>query len=261
VGINGENWRSIYRLVGGAGLIWAVAWFLVVTKERGPAISHAKPRVPHEQRGPEVPFLRVMTMKRFWIVFMYGASINLTWHFYRFWLSPLLTKERKVSQQDLQWYLMAFFVAADIGSMVAGWITRKLTTETRSVEQARRIVMFGSAALCMLSGPLTYVENLYIAIPMICLVGMGAMGCFASYYAMVQDISSAHTSRCLGVLGSMIWFCIAIMQPTAGWIVDQIKTFQPLLIAVGFLPLIGAFIALKWPDHETPGGETKPVEA
>src|SRR5205814_1285935 len=66
---------------------------------------------------------------------------------------------------------------------------------------------------------------------------------------------SAHTSRCLGVLGSLIWFYIAMMQPLAGRIVDTIHTFQPLLIAVGFLPLIGACIALKWPNHETPGGD------
>ena len=252
IGANGENWRSIFLWIGGAGIIWAVVWFWVVRGPRAEVISNAKVHSPLEPRKTEVPFLRVMAMKRFWIVFLYGAAINLTWHFYRLWFSPMFTDERHATSADVQWYLMSFYIAADIGSMVSGWITRKLTTAHRSVVQARRMVMFGSATLCLLSGPFTYVDNLYFALPMVCLVGMGTMGCFASYYAMAQEISSAHTARCLGVIGSLVWFCIAVMQPLVGWIKDQIHTFQPLMIVIGFLPLIGAIIVLNWPEHEEP---------
>ena len=245
VGAAGEHWRTLFVVVGAAGLVWAIGWFAVVHGTRAEEMS-----THPESADLKVPFSEVMKRPIFWIVFIYGAAINLTWHFYRFWLSPLLTDERHVDTKTLQWFLMAFFVCADIGSMLAGWVTRMMVRKGLSVEEARKRAMYGCAALCLLSGPATMVDNMYVAMPMICLIGMGAMGCFASYYSMVQEISGPHTARCLGMLGSLIWFCIAVMQPAAGWAVERMKTFTPMLVAVGFLPLIGVFISLTWLDKE-----------
>ena len=250
VGENGENWRLLFLVVGAAGVLWAILWFTLVRGERAKAVSNPKSHSPAAELPAEMPFIQVMKTRRFWIALVFGTAVNLTWHFYRFWLSPLMTDERKLNNTQLQWMLIAFFVCADVGSLLTGWVTRRLIAGGMKVERARLYVMFGTSALCLLSVPVPYVPNLWVAVPLICVFAMGAMGGFISYFSMTQELSGPHTSRCLGILGSAIWYFIAIMQPAAGWLADKLGTFKPMLIAIGFLPLAGAIAAMYWPDQE-----------
>jgi hypothetical protein len=43
---------------------------------------------------------------------------------------------------------------------------------------------------------------------------------------------------------------IAASSPLIGRLVDHIGTFGPCLIAVGFVPLVGAVFALWWPEEK-----------
>jgi len=250
VGEHGENWRMLFQIVGAAGLIWAVLWFSLVRGERAKAVSNPRSHTSADNLAVEMPFIQVMKTRRFWIAFVFGTAVNLTWHFYRFWLSPLMTDKRGLNTRQLQWMLFAFFVLADVGSLLTGWATRRMIRGGMKVERARLYVMFGTSALCLISGPAAFVENLWIAIPLICVFGMGAMGGFISYFSMTQELSGPHTSRCLGILGALIWFMIAVMQWAIGWVVDQIHDYTPMLIAFGFLPMAGTLVAMYWPDQE-----------
>src|SRR4029078_10829404 len=88
----------------------------------------------------------------------------------------------------------------------------------------------------------------WLSMALIVVVGAGSLGCFPIWLAMTQEISGRHTAVCIGFYGTTGWIAIAASSPYIGMLVDHIGTFGPCLIAVGFVPLIGAIGALWWPE-------------
>lgn len=252
VGPNGENWRLVFQLIGGLGLVWAVLWFWWIRGERAAAVCQQPADTPLPGAGQfgrdDTSFWQVLSMRTFWITLAVSITVNLCWHFYRIWIPRFLRVDLDFTQREIQYLLMAFFVAADFGCMGAGWLTRRLVHGGRSVVRARKLVLLMTSALCLLSLPAALIMEPWITVPLILLVSAGAMGGFAIFFSLSQAISARHTSFCLGIFGSTAWIMIAVLTPVVGKLADRLGTFAPSVIAVGFIPLVGAIIALWWPE-------------
>jgi ACS family hexuronate transporter-like MFS transporter len=246
----GGNWRLLFLLVGGVGLVWTVLWLVYVHGARAAEMS-----APVESDSPSlrrdevhVPFLRMFLLQTFWITLAVGIAVNICWHFYRIWLTRFLRKDLSFTQEDIQWVLVGFFIAADLGSLLSGWVTRRLTYAGYSVERSRKLVLLGASLLCLLSTPAALVGNPWLTLPLVFVVAAGSMAGFPIFFALSQAISPRHTSLCLGIFGCLAWLCITAMNRPVGRLADQMGTFAPSLIAVGFVPLVGAMILLLWPE-------------
>ena len=196
---------------------------------------------------------RLFLLRTFWVTLAVGVAVNLGWHFYRIWLPRFLTVDLKFSQRDVQWVLAGFFLAADLGSMAAGYLTRRLSRAGLSVERSRKVVLLGAALLCLLSAPAALAMTPWVTLPLLFVVGAAAMGGLPLFFALSQEVSPRHTALCLGLCGSAAWVVIAVLQPPIGALVDRIGTFVPSLIAIGFVPLLGALVGLLWPEPESNG--------
>src|SRR5262249_30807700 len=148
-------------------------------------------------------FVAVLRSRAFWITLAVGIAVNICWHFYRVWLPRFLDVDRKLSQQEIQLALIGFYLAADLGSLTAGYLTRRLTDACYSVERARKVVLLAAASLFTLSLPAALAPSPWLAFPLTLLVAVGAMGGFPIYFALNQEAAPRHTALCLGVTGSV----------------------------------------------------------
>jgi ACS family hexuronate transporter-like MFS transporter len=191
-----------------------------------------------------------------------GIAVNICWHFYRTWLTRFLDVDMHFEQQQIQYVLAGFFLAADLGSMASGYMTRRLTYWGYSVLRSRQIVLLLAACLCLLSAPAALIGNTapILTLSLIFVVSAGSMAGFPIFFALSQEVSPHHTSLCLGIFGSVAWLCIAILNPSIGRWVDFHGTFVEALIVVGCLPLVGAIIAFCWPGAAPPA-KSRPVSA
>src|SRR6266540_1596675 len=87
------------------------------------------------------------------LVFQLIGALSLVWHFYRMGMPRFLEVELKFSSEGVKWGLAGFFLAADLGSMGAGYMTRRLARSGFSVERSRKLVLLGTSLLCLLSTP------------------------------------------------------------------------------------------------------------
>jgi hypothetical protein len=108
----------------------------------------------------------------------------------------------------------------------------------------------GVSLLCLLGGPAAVIHNPWVSTPLIFLVAAGTMGGFSIFFTLAQDISPRHSALCSGVVGGSAWFLIAVLHPQVGKLADRIGTFVPIIIGVGFIPLLGALAMLAWPEPE-----------
>src|SRR5262249_51975065 len=131
-----------------------------------------------------------------------------------------------------------------------GYMTRRLTYAGYSVERSRKLVLWGTALLCLLSVPAARAMTPWFTLPLLFVVGAAAMGGLPLFFALSQEVSPRHTALCLGLCGSAAWVVIAVLQPPIGALVDRVGTFVPSLIVIGFVPLLGALVGLLWPEPE-----------
>ena len=189
----------------------------------------------------------------FWISLAVGVMVNLCWHFYRVWLPRHLVVDLQFTDHQLQYLLMAFYLTADVGSIAIGFLTRRLVSAQRSVERARKIAILLAAFLCLMPMPILFGPGRMIMVPLYCLAGAGIMGVFVLFYVFAQDISPAHTSKCVGLIGAFAWFINSKLHPLVGHYADThsptIGKFAPMIVVAGVLPVLAALVALAWPEE------------
>jgi ACS family hexuronate transporter-like MFS transporter len=246
---DGHGWRVLFKVVGFAGLVVVVGWLWATRGARATEMSRPAPPTP---AAPTVPFCAVFSMRTFWITMGVGVTANFTWALYRVWLPRHLVVDLKFTDKQLQYLLIAFYLTADLGGIAIGLLSRRLVGLGRSVERARKIVVVLSALICLVATPLVFQPGRAVMVPLYCLVGAGIMGMFAMFYSLVQDIVPGHTSKCLGLIGTTVWFVSAKIHPLVGRYADThapaIGKFAPMLLAAGALPMVAALFALTWPE-------------
>jgi ACS family hexuronate transporter-like MFS transporter len=258
---DGHGWRALFKVVGFAGLVVVALWLWGTRGARAAEMSlrTQEKNVKENVTAPAVPFRAVFTMRTFWITMAMGVAANMAWAFYRVWLPRHLVVDLKFTDKQLQVLLIAFYLTADLGSIVIGFLARKLVGPGRSVEKARKIVAIMSALVCLSATPLVFQPGRLVMVPLYCLVGAGIMGAFAMFYSFVQDIVPGHTSKCLGTIGATVWFISSKLHPLVGRFADThspaIGKFAPMLLAAGALPLLAALFALTWPEKREPARE------
>jgi ACS family hexuronate transporter-like MFS transporter len=252
IGPNGENWRTIFIVVGAAGAAWAVLWLVVVRGERAREIEHKEPAstsADSNEAGQGPPFRLVLLGRLFWITMMVSLTVNVCWHFFRAWLPRILRKDLEYSESEMLWMVAGFFVAADVGSMLAGYLTRRLTHAGFSVERSRKLVSTGASLLCLLAVPVAMKPEPWLAVPLVLIVAAGAMGGFANMFALAQETAARHTAKVVGIVGSVPWFVLALLNPTIGGLADETGTFSLAVTCVAFVPLLGSLIGWFWPER------------
>lgn len=253
VGPHGEGWRRLFVLVGAAGSIWVLIWLWTTRGERAAEMSRAE-----QMAVAPMPFRQVFLLRTFWITLAVGTAVNMAWHLYRVWLPRHLVVDLHFTDQQLQYLLIAFYLTADLGSIVLGWLARKWVSPSRPIERVRKWVLLLAAAMCLLGTPMLINLGRETMMVLYCLVGAGIMGVFAMFYCFVQDISPAHTSKCLGLIAAFVWFINSKLHPLIGRYADThhqpMGKFAPALLLAGTLPLWAALLAFSWPEHAARSG-------
>jgi len=252
IGPGGEHWRRIFIVVGAAGGVWLLLWLSFIRGERAREIEHADvPATPSAESEQSVPFWKIPLSRLFWVALMVSLTVNVCWHFFRAWLPRILKKDLGYTEREMLWMLAGFFVAADLGCMLAGYSTRRLTQAGFSVERSRKLVSLGTSLLCLLAIPLALKPAAWLAVPLVLLVAAGAMGGFANMFALAQETAPRHTAKIVGIVSCVPWLALAWLNPIIGGLADQSGTFAPTVMCVSCVPLCGSLFGWFWPEKPT----------
>lgn len=252
IGPGGEHWRRIFIVVGAAGGVWLLLWLAFIRGERAREIEHADiPATASGEAECSIPFWKVPLSRLFWVALAVSLTVNVCWHFFRAWLPRILKKDLGYTEQEMLWMLVGFFVAADLGCLLAGYTTRRLTQSGFSVERSRKLVSLGTSLLCLLAIPLALKPAAWLAVPLVLLVAAGAMGGFANMFALAQETAPRHTAKVVGIVSCVPWLALAWLNPIIGGLADQSGTFAPTVMCISCVPLCGSVAGWFWPEKPT----------
>jgi len=230
----------------GAAILWGVAVFMV-----GLLVA-AKVLPRHDLAGSDwaSSLGEVVQTRRFWVAAAVGVTINVTWHFLVSWMAIFFQEERKLGLLVGGMVSALPFLAADLGNLGGGALTRLLTQRGLSTASARKAVMIGCLALVSCAAWVGFVSSQAAVIGLLCLAAMGAAAYMVNYFAFGQDVLPAHTGLVIGYLGGLGNLFAAGFMPVAGYISLR-WNFTPNFVIVGLLPLAGLVaLLLFWGEDE-----------
>jgi ACS family hexuronate transporter-like MFS transporter len=171
------------------------------------------------------------------------VAINLTWHFFRAWLPKLLQEYHGYQAGTVRYFIVAYYIATDLGCLTAGLAVKLLTARRMSVHAARLSIFFTCALLTALSTVVSGLGPGPLLLGLLLLIGFGSLGLFPNYYSLTQEISPRHQGKLTGLFGFVCWVATAEMQPLVGQHVDRTQSYAAGIFWAGLAPAV-AFLAL-----------------
>jgi ACS family hexuronate transporter-like MFS transporter len=148
------NWRWVFFLSGGIGLLWAVWWLRayyppatharLTDRERQAIAEVIQPRAKGE---PDIPWLRLLGYTQVWGLVFAKFLSDAAWYFYLFWLPKYLYDARGFDTKQMGYYAWIPYAASGIGSLCGGWFSSRLLQSGRSLNVSRKLALGLSAGV------------------------------------------------------------------------------------------------------------------
>jgi sugar phosphate permease len=243
------GWRTMFVIMGAAGLLVATVWFLVYRNPDEVALtaqenSYRTQGDPPGQRT-KVTFREWKLLFRFrttWgMVFGYFGCIYLTW-IYTAWLPGYLEIERHMSVKYTGWAAAVPFACGVLGGVLGGYIADVLVRRGVAPLKSRRypaaIALLGTAACTVAAA---YVSSNALAIAFISLSLFLVYVTSTCAWALSSVAVPTNCTASIGAVQNFGGYLGGALAPTVtGLIVQHTGSFVPALV-VG--ALIGAVSA------------------
>ena len=240
-------WQLPFRVIGLVGLGWVALWLLTVPRSLVDTPPDTGPRTPDPGFGA------VFADRRFWLLAVLVIGVNTTWHTFRVWLPLFLESQQGYSKAELQRFSFVYYAVADVGSWLAGGAVVLLHAGGVRLHPARMWVFAGGVGFVVLSAALPWHRELGATgtAAVVLLTGFGALGLFATYFTLSQEVSGRHQGKVTGVLGAINSLWLAAVYLIQGKVADTLGGYDRVL-GWAWVPAVLALVVVlaAWPRGE-----------
>jgi MFS family permease len=206
----------------------------------------------------------IVRLRRFWVLLPGSLAINICWHFLAGWLPTYLTDDRGMTFLASGIWTAVPFLAADVGNLGGGALSRAIAVRGVAPTRARLLVLTLCTALVTSGAWVGLVQSNWVVIALLAVMAMATAAFMANGFVFAQEISARHTGLIVGILGGLANLCVAGFLPFAGMIKDTTGGFGLVFVIVGLLPIIGlGSLAIGWGHDEPalhgPGDDAEPA--
>ncbi|WP_165070150.1 MFS transporter [Paludisphaera rhizosphaerae] len=235
------GWRIPFRVIGALGVVWVAAWLVLIRPG-----DLDGPQEESDKRADAPPSDPATTIRRVAVLIVVVIMINVCWQYFRAWMPKMLAKEHGYDRNAVQLFSSAYYVAAGIGCLAAGYLSRQLFVRGWSVHGARLATFAGCVALTSTSLAAAYLPASPLLLGLLLAIGFGSLGQFPPYYAFTQEISARRMGLVTGLFSLAAWGATAPMHPAIGRWIDRTGSYAAPNALAGLAPVVAllALIAL-----------------
>jgi ACS family hexuronate transporter-like MFS transporter len=229
-----SSWRNTFVVIGAIGFVWVVLWFVSMRPRDIVSTTMGRAKLSRSR------LWSILWSRRFWAVALFITGAQTVWHIYRVWLVKFLQTGRGYSQTEALNFTSIYYIATDVGCLLAGaitlWLTRSYGTPAHL---SQRTVSFAACLLTSTGIFIPFLDQSWQLLVTLLLVGAGAMALFPCYYSFVQELSGDHVGRLTGILGMWVWAVTSPLQSVFGIVADSTQRYDVGLAIAGLCPWIG----------------------
>lgn len=213
-----------------AGALWIPLWWMLYRREPRPQTSAA---------APVVSFRQMLGNSSSWAVMLCRFFIGPVMQFYWYWTPSYLYNARHLTMMEIGFVGWIPFLMGDVGGVLGGWAAGVMLRRGVSVLNTRRILMYGSAGVCLLSFAVPYMTGIGPVLTMLGIAVAADNFLSAHMFAAVTDLFPDHqVGRATGLTGIAGGLSGMLFPLLTGALVDRIS-YTPVFAFVALMPLAG----------------------
>jgi MFS family permease len=247
----GYGWRMPFLVLGGLGLLWAVAWFGYYrdTPEEHRGVNAAERELIHQgtggprlRAGAKVPWRQILSSRTLWSLSLMYFCYQYALAVYLDWFPTYLKVFRGFTLKEMGFYASLPLLAGTLGDLAGGWLSDTLLRRGTTLTRARRLV--GIAGFLIAAAgilPATLTSDPKACVAFSCLAFGGLELTVGVSWAIPLDIAgdfagstASVMNMCGNVGGAISPTLLAYLVKGYGWNV-------PFLVTSGMC-LLGAVI-------------------
>jgi len=232
------SWRSAFFAIGVSGLLWAALWFVSLRSR------DLESRATAPLKTDVNALWDILRGGSFWALALVVLGIHVPWQIFRVWLTKFLETGRGYEEAAALDFNSVYFIATDVGCLLAGAVAAWLVRRGLVAHRARRCVYLGACVLTSLSLFIPMLAKGWLLLSVLLLIGAGALALFPCYYSFTQELSSAHLGRITGLLALWVWSIGSPVHSLFGYVKDRTGSYDISLAIAGLTPWLGV-LAMK----------------
>jgi ACS family hexuronate transporter-like MFS transporter len=242
------GWQYAFALAGSLALSVAVLWAIFYrSPDKNPRLSEHE-RVNIIGHGtvalPRPSIRNVVTKRPFWGMAAARFLTEPAWQTFSFWIPLYMIQARGMDIKQFAIFGWLPFLAADLGSVIGGYLSPYLHTKFRITLVNSRVVGVGVGALCMIGpGMVGLVSSPIVAILLFSLGGFAHQMLSSLLYALVTDkFEKQEVATATGFTGMAGYLGATLFTLTIGQMVGTIG-YEPIFVCLSVFD-ITAFIVV-----------------
>ncbi len=145
------NWRWIFVITGGLGLLWTWWWISsYFSPENPPELSADERAAAASQLSSsalKVRWIDLLRIRESWGLVSAKFLSDAAWYFYLFWLPKYLYDARGFNVKAVGTFAWIPYAAAGVGCLLGGWFSSYLVRREFSLGVARKLALGLSAVV------------------------------------------------------------------------------------------------------------------
>jgi len=253
------GWRPAFAVPGVLGFFWLIAWrWIYYSPEKHPRVSDAEykmilaDRMESGPRAAEIPRQRwrdLLKLPQTWGTIIARSFTDPVFFFIAEWF-PIYLVAKGINLRNGLIAIWIPFIAADLGSYVAGVLSGWLVRRGKSLGFARKFpIVYGGIGMTLLI-PTIFTTNLYVIAFLFAIVTFTYAGFTIMANVLPSDLfHSESVASVSGLSGTGAGLGTIVAFKLIGYFTDARRaagthSFDPIVIAAGILPFIGMILVL-----------------
>lgn len=213
-----------------AGFLWVPLWWFLYRRE---------PKAAAEAAGPRVSMRRMLGHSSSWAVMLCRFFIGPVMQFFWYWTPSYLFSSLHMTMAQIGFLGWIPFLMGDVGGVLGGWFAGVLLRRGISVRNTRRISMYGSALVCLVSLAVPYLRGIAGPLTLISIAIAADNFLSAHMFAAVTDLfPDEQVGRATGLTGIAGGLSGMLFPLLTGLLVDRIS-YAPVFVLVAIMPMLG----------------------
>ena len=211
---DGKHWQFAFLVTGVLSLIWVISWLKIYKKpEDHPKLSSQELQYIVSDSSVEntekLPWKKLLRVKETW-AFAILKSTDAVWLFYLFWTGFFLNREFGLELDGLALPMIIIYVAADLGSVMGGWISSHLIQKGGSINRSRKLTLLVCAVLILPVVFATQTSNQWMAVALIALAASSHQAWSANVMTIASDVFPKKATASVIGIGGMVGYALGV---------------------------------------------------